>query len=286
MATFSLMQRQVLGAGGTRIPGKSLVATTVAANALSVSVPLAGPGLGTTFAFRRFLKLGTDTSVASWALLVGGLVSWLGAVTILLAGAAASGNALVVGLAILGGLLALASVAAFRGLLSRSLTSHRLERATARLIELVARLTAQPMQDSAGALRSWLDGLGSLRLSKSEWSKVGGYGLTNWLTDVGVLAISLVALGAPVPWRALLLIYILAILVGSLGITPGGIGLVEGTLCLGLVSSGVPAALALPAVLFYRLVSFWLVMATGWAILLYLRLEEHVRAGVPAWASQ
>ena len=53
-------------------------------------------------------------------------------------------------------------------------------------------------------------------------------GLTNWLADAGVLAISLLAIGAPVPWRTLLLVYGLATVVGSLGITPGGIGLVEG----------------------------------------------------------
>jgi hypothetical protein len=146
------------------------------------------------------------------------------------------------------------------------------------LIAHVARLIAHPMHDSERALRSWLNGLRSLRLTRSEWSKVGCYGLANWLADAGVLAISLIALGAPVPWRALLLIYILATVVGSLGITPGGIGLVEGTLCLGLVSSGVPVALALPAVLLYRFVSFWLVAATGWILLLYLRLGEHAQA--------
>ena len=50
--------------------------------------------------------------------------------------------------------------------------------------------------------------------------------------------------------------------------------MVEGTLCLGLVSTGLPAALALAAVLLYRLVSFWLVMATGWLVLLWLRFER------------
>jgi hypothetical protein len=117
-----------------------------------------------------------------------------------------------------------------------------------------------------------------LRLSKSGWSEVGSCGLCNWLADAGVLAVSVLAMGASVPWHSLLLVYGLAMVVGSLGITPGGIGLVEGTLCLGLVGAGLPAALALAAVLLYRLVSFWLVMATGWVVLLYLRLEPRARA--------
>jgi hypothetical protein len=103
-------------------------------------------------------------------------------------------------------------------------------------------------------------------------------GLANWLTDIAVLAMSILALGGAVPWRSLLLVYGLATLVGSLGITPGGLGLVEGTLCLGLVSTGLPAAVALAAVLMYRIVSFWLVMAAGWLVLLWLRLERLPRA--------
>jgi uncharacterized protein (TIRG00374 family) len=102
--------------------------------------------------------------------------------------------------------------------------------------------------------------------------------VTNWLADAGVLAVSILAIGVTVPWRPLLLVYGLATVIGSLGITPGGIGLVEGTLCLGLVRTGVPATLALAAVLLYRLVSFWLVMAAGWLTLLYLRLERPAQA--------
>jgi uncharacterized protein (TIRG00374 family) len=138
----------------------------------------------------------------------------------------------------------------------------------------VSRFLSRPVHDPAAAVNGWIEGLGSLRPSKAEWGKVGGLGLANWLTDIGVLAMSILALGGAVPWRSLLLIYGLAILIGSLGITPGGFGLVEGTLCLGLVSTGLPAALALAAVLLYRLVSFWLVMATGWLVLLWLRLER------------
>jgi uncharacterized membrane protein YbhN (UPF0104 family) len=47
---------------------------------------------------------------------------------------------------------------------------------------------------------------------------------------------------------------------------------------VGLVSTGVPAALALAAVLLYRLVSFWLMTAMGWLVLFYLRLERPTRA--------
>jgi hypothetical protein len=128
--------------------------------------------------------------------------------------------------------------------------------------------------DPVAAVARWIESLNSLRPTGAEWNAIGALALGNWLTDIGVLAMSILALGGPVPWRSLLLIYTLAILIGSLGLTPGGLGLVEGTLCVGLVSAGLPAAVALSAVILYRLVSFWLVMLAGWAILLCLRLQR------------
>jgi uncharacterized protein (TIRG00374 family) len=98
--------------------------------------------------------------------------------------------------------------------------------------------------------------------------------LANWLTDAGVFAASIYAVGASVPWQALLLVYGSGVLVRSLGITPGGLGLVEGTLCLGLVASGVHVGLALASVLLYRLISFWMVAGAGWVALLFLRRDR------------
>ena len=274
MATFAMMQRRLLGVGGRRVGTGPMMATTLAANALSVSVPVAGPELGAAFSFRRFKKQGADAPLAGWTLVVGGIASWFGAVVVLAAGGVLSGNVVVTGVTVLGGLLAVfAGLALWVGV-GRTRLRLVVTRSAAWAIRCVSRLRSRPVQDPAAAVNGWIEGLGTLRPSKAEWGKVGGLGLANWLTDIGVLAMSILALGGAVPWRSLLLIYGLATLIGSLGITPGGLGLVEGTLCLGLVSTGVPAALALAAVLLYRLVSFWLVMATGWLVLLWLRFER------------
>ena len=278
MTTFAMMQRRLLRIGGRRVGTRSMMATIFAANALSVSVPIAGPELGAAFTFRRFKELGADTSQAGWTLLVGGLASWFGAIAVLAAGGVLSGNVVVTGVTILVGLIAVSiGLAVWVGV---GPTRLRLvvARSAAWVIRRGSRLFSRPVEDPTAAVNSWIEGLQSLRPSKAELGKVGGLGLANWLTDIGVLAMSILALGGAVPWRSLLLVYGLATLVGSLGITPGGLGLVEGTLCLGLVSTGLPAALALAAVLLYRLVSFWLVMATGWVVLLWLRLERLPRA--------
>jgi|HubBroStandDraft_4_1064222.scaffolds.fasta_scaffold73771_1 uncharacterized membrane protein YbhN (UPF0104 family) len=277
MATFALMQRQLIRAGGRRIGSRPMMATIFAANALSVSVPVAGPELGAAYIYRRLKGHGADPSLASWCLFFGGLVSWIGGILVIVAGGSLSGNPFVAGVALLAGLLAVAVGVAIRGVFRRPQLPPRLERSASWLVARTSRLLLRPVDNPTEAVRGWFDGLHSLRLPSMEWSKVGALGLANWLADAGVLAVSILAVGAAVPWRTLLLVYGLATVVGSLGITPGGIGLVEGTLCLGLVSSGLPAALALTAVLLYRLVSFWLVSAAGWLVLLYQRLEKRAR---------
>jgi uncharacterized protein (TIRG00374 family) len=278
MTTFAMMQRRLLRIGGRRVGTRPMMATIFAANALSVSVPIAGPELGAAFAFRRFKELGADTSLAGWTLLVGGLASWFGAIVVLAAGGVLSGNVVVTGATILAGLIVVSIGLAVWVGVGRARLRLVVARSAAWVIRCVSRLLSRPVEDPKGAINGWMEGLQSLRPSKAEWGKVGFLGLANWLTDIGVLAMSILALGGAVPWRSLLLVYGLATLVGSLGITPGGLGLVEGTLCLGLVSTGLPAAVALAAVLLYRLVSFWLVMATGWVVLLWLRLERLPRA--------
>ena len=274
MATFAIMQRRLLRVGGRRVGTRPMMATTFAANALSVSVPVAGPELGAAFTFRRFKNQGADPSLAGWTLLAGGLASWFGAIVVLAAGGVLSGNVVVTDVTILAALLAVSVGLAIWVGVRRTRLRLVVALSAAWVIRCVSGFLSRPVEDPAATVNGWIEGLGSLRPSKAEWGKVGGLGLANWLTDVGVLAVSILALGGTVPWRSLLLIYGLATLIGSLGITPGGLGLVEGTLCLGLVGTGLPAAVALAAVLLYRLVSFWLVMATGWLVLLWLRLER------------
>ena len=67
MAAFAIMLRRLLATGAARIGLRPMLATAYAANALSVSVPLAGPELATAFAFRRFTRQGADAPLAGWS---------------------------------------------------------------------------------------------------------------------------------------------------------------------------------------------------------------------------
>ena len=51
---------------------------------------------------------------------------------------------------------------------------------------------------------------------------------------------------------------------GSAAPTPGGVGAVEAALTVGLIAAGLPKEAAAPAVLLFRLLTFWLPVLPGW----------------------
>jgi uncharacterized protein (TIRG00374 family) len=89
--------------------------------------------------------------------------------------------------------------------------------------------------------------------------------LGNWVTDLGCLVASFAAVRADVPWQGLLLAYGAAQLATNLPVTPGGLGVVEGSLTVALVDFGGGEATTVAAVLLYRLLSFWLLLPIGWS---------------------
>ena len=103
--------------------------------------------------------------------------------------------------------------------------------------------------------------------------------LLNWLTDCGCLVAAILAVSGHVPWRGLLVIYAATQVAENLPITPGGIGVVEGTLGLMLVAYGMPTDTAAAAVLLYRIVSFWVLVPLGWLTAGGLVLVHRPRTG-------
>jgi uncharacterized protein (TIRG00374 family) len=66
-------------------------------------------------------------------------------------------------------------------------------------------------------------------------------------------------------------VYLAGNAVGSAAPTPGGLGAVEAVLAAGLTAIGVPAHEAIPAVLIFRLATFWLPIPAGWVSYLLLQ---------------
>jgi pimeloyl-ACP methyl ester carboxylesterase/uncharacterized membrane protein YbhN (UPF0104 family) len=283
MGAFAWMFRRLLTAGRVRHGHAAMLATVYAANAVSVTVPVAGPELGTAILFRRFIRHGADGLLAGWVLLSGGVVSTAAWLLILAAGGLASGHSLALAITIPCALLAIALVAVTAAAARQPHLRAVMERRGGWLLAQVTRLLRRPAAEPAASVRAWTDRMGALRLPASGWALASGAAFVNWFADIGVLTVSVLAVGAAVPWRNLLLVYAAGITAKSLAVTPGGLAITEGAISVSLVASGVRTSQALAAAVLYRLVSFWLVAVAGWVTLLVLRARKPApQAPVPA----
>jgi glycosyltransferase 2 family protein len=79
------------------------------------------------------------------------------------------------------------------------------------------------------------------------------------------------AVGAYPPILPAAIVYLAGNAVGSAAPTPGGIGGVEAVLAAGLTAIGIPAHESIPAVLLFRVATFWLPIPAGGVVYLLLR---------------
>jgi uncharacterized protein (TIRG00374 family) len=281
VAAFAGMFREFLKAGRVRPRWSETLVTVYAANAMSVSVPLAGPSLAAAYLFRRFARSGAGTVLAGWTLLAGGVISTTAWGVVLVAGGLASGST--VALAITVPALALAvAVAAIIAAAARYPRIRKiLENFLAWGLTRAARLLRWPATDQKLALQAWVQRFGARRLPTSNWALAFGYSLLNWFADATVLTVSIIAVGVHVPWSDLLLVYAAGIGAQGLSLTPGGLAITEGAISLALVASGVHVRQAVAAAVLYRLISFWFNAAVGWLFLLLLQARRPAAHAAP-----
>ncbi|GAB2524773.1 lysylphosphatidylglycerol synthase transmembrane domain-containing protein [Nocardiopsis aegyptia] len=83
--------------------------------------------------------------------------------------------------------------------------------------------------------------------------------------------------GTQVSLVAVAVVFLAGNAIGSAAPTPGGLGAVEAALIGGLTAvAGVSAAVALPAVLLFRLLTFWFPVLPGWGSFVYLQRREAI----------
>jgi len=93
-----------------------------------------------------------------------------------------------------------------------------------------------------------------------------GLALLSWLADCVCLTAAFQAVGASAPWPGLVLAYGASQLAACLPVLPGGLGLVEGSLAVGLVAYGGHRSVTVAAVVLYRALSFWILLPIGWGV--------------------
>ncbi len=96
------------------------------------------------------------------------------------------------------------------------------------------------------------------------------------LAFIMCLDASLRAFGQDMDFATVAVVYLTANALGSAAPTPGGIGAVETALALALTAFGVPNDAAVPAVLLFRLMTFWLPVIPGWLAFTQLTRKEQI----------
>jgi hypothetical protein len=257
---FALVQRRLLAAGDVHLGIGRLSAITLASTAIANSMP-AGPVVSSVFAFRQYRRGGADNALAGWTL---GAVFVSAAVT--LAVVAAAGVSIAgaegAGLDLVGVTAGVLVAALALGVLF--VQRRAIVWAVTGTIRTSRRWLRWPGDDAEALIEDFLLRLTTVTLTGASMAAVAGWGLANWLLDCGCLALSFLAVGVGVPWKGLLLAYGAGQLAANLPITPGGLGVVEGSLTIALVEFGGAQASTVVVVLLYRILSFWIGLPVGW----------------------
>ena len=253
MLAYALLFYALVRGGSRRVRLGWLVWLTLAGNAVMGSLP-GGVAWSATFSIRALWRRGAPFAVAVAVPVASSIVALLALVALALVGvdlAGASGPAAPFRVAVTAG--------------------------TAGAVVVIAALVVW-LRRHAGlrsAARTWA----AMRLTPKALASAFVAGTANWLLDCGCLVASFLAVSGHVPWQGVLVAYCAGQLASNLPITPGGIGVVEGTMTLLLVAYGMHTPVALAGILLYRLISFWLLLPIGWAAVAGILLGER-RAGV------
>ena len=148
---------------------------------------------------------------------------------------------------------------------------RRAERSKGRLSRWLRRAAALPRSLHAGLLAA----IGMFR--RRDPAVLGA--LAYWAFDIGTLWASFRAFGHSPPCAVLVMGYYLGTLGSALPL-PGGVGGVEGGMIAAFIAFGMSSHVAVPAVLGYRTISYWLPTIPG--AIAYLRLRHRLDAPEPA----
>jgi uncharacterized protein (TIRG00374 family) len=257
---YANLQRRLLRAGGVRAGLRRMTSISFAGNSIQNSLP-AGVVVSAAFAFRQYRRFGADDVLCSWVIVAMTGLSMLSLTALAVIGlamAASTGSALDLAEVIIGTVVVMAAA-----VLAWHKRSWLIDRSVS-AVRLSQRLIHRPKGVPDAIVADLRTRLGSITPSRTDWSVAATMAAANWILDMTCLAAAFMAVGADVPWRGLLLAYAAAQLASNLPITPGGLGVVEGSLTIALVAFGGAEASTVAAVLVYRLFSFWLTLPIGW----------------------
>ncbi|NLV80550.1 MAG: UPF0104 family protein [Rhodococcus sp.] len=263
MTSFASVQRVLLSAAGVKVLQRQSLSVALASNSMSVTLP-GGPVVGTTFTYRQMRKWGATPVVATWQLVMAGLLqaaglALLGLVGALLIGATTNPFSLIFSI---GGLVAFLVLIQYAASNPGSLESIG-------LITLRGFNRLRKKSADAGA-RAWkriVDQLGAVQLDRPHAVRAFSWSIFNWLCDGACLAFAAYAVGGTPSLAGIAVAYAAGTATSrAIPLLPAGLGVMDAVLVPALTASGMSAAQALSAVVVYRLISFLLIAVIGWVV--------------------
>jgi uncharacterized protein (TIRG00374 family) len=269
LAVYGEMHRQLLLAGGASLSVATVQGINVVENAVSTTVPVVGGAGAIVYAIDQLRRRGVDSALASWSVLVAGVIATL---TLLVLGALGLGwgRRIPIALAVsVAALIVLSSVAVWNVLTHPAVLRRclRVLLSLGRWIPGLCRTCRSTWSQRADdASRRLSIRIALLQPSALRWVLLITLAILSWVLDYLTLAASVAAVGASAPWAVLLVGFLLVQGSIALQIFPGGAGLAGTSLLALLLASGVPTGAAAASVLIYRSIS-WLGLALlGWVI--------------------
>jgi uncharacterized membrane protein YbhN (UPF0104 family) len=281
MGAYARMQRHFLRSAGVRAPLRDHVRLAYAAHALNETLP-GGPAFSIPLNYQQMRRFGAAPAVASWAIALSGIFS-ASALAVLTASSAyeAGGGEGWLHLVV----LLLGAVGLTFGVRHVATHPDGVVPLVRRPLALVNRLRRKPADHGVEQLNGFIRQLRAARLTLAHGLAAAGMAMLNWLFDAGCLWLCFRALGVhPAGTWQVLLVFCAAMAAGTVTIVPGGIGIVDSALILGLVAGGVATPSAVAVVVLYRILSGGFIRGVGWLAWLGTRHQPPISA-IPAQRS-
>ena len=262
MSSYGSVQKVLLQSAGVKVSYWASVGLVFSANAFSTCIP-GGQVLGTTLTYRKTRQWGATRVVASWQLVISGVLSTVGIVLLALLGFFLVGSVSNPFLLVLSafGLVGIVVVVQWA---ARS--PDKIEGALLTLLAWLNARRRKPLDHGVAAVRRVVEQADAVDMTKTQLSKAFAFSLLNWVADIGCLWAAANAVGAQHSIGGLCIAYVTGKIVATAPITPGGLGTVEFALITALTAGGLGAHQAFATVFVYRIVSFVLVALAGWVL--------------------
>lgn len=263
IGSLARQQRRLLMVSGRALPLPAVVATTYVGGAISLSLPIVGKAAAAVYSYRRFTARGIRPAIVGWTLAMSALYLILAFSTIGAIGAIVTGSrdAIIAGIVSLaavilpaGALLAAVRITAVRGAVDAAID---------RIVTVASRATGRAWHRVHRGLHAAVNAAATVHLGFRDTVAVAGWSLLNFTATLASFILSILAIGGDVPWSLIVMIWAAGAGLGQLGLTPGGLGVVDAALAFGLIAAGMPSATAIAATLVYRAISLWLTVAAG-----------------------